>query len=123
MEDKKGILEKYFQDGIINSEEKAKIDKDISRLFSEPNIANLFRNGPVVKTESEILLPNGNTFRPDRVNFDSDRTEIIDFKTGKESKSHQKQIKSYMDILKEMGHKNVKGYLLYINEIKVVEVI
>ncbi len=123
IKDKDGVVEKYFQDGIITSDEKKRLEKSLDKLFADPQINMLFRSGPVVKPESEILLPNGTTFRPDRVNFERDKTEVIDFKTGKESKSHHKQIKTYMDILKEMGHKNVKGYLLYINETKVVEMI
>jgi len=123
VDDKDHVLEKYLLNGIISSDEKNKLEKDIDILFADQRISRLFRRGPVVKPESEILLPNGKTFRPDRVNFDKDSTEVIDFKTGKESKSHQKQIKTYIDILREMGYGNVKGYLLYINETKVLEVI
>ena len=122
-EDSTTVIERYFHDGIITAEEKKKLEKDIKQLFSDAKIKELFRKGPTVKAESEILLPNGKSMRPDRINFDRVRTEVIDFKTGKESKTHHKQVLSYMNILKDMGYENVKGYLLYISEPKVVEVI
>jgi ATP-dependent exoDNAse (exonuclease V) beta subunit len=122
-DEKDVVLEKYFQDGIIAIDEKKKLEKDINQLFLNAGIKALFRKGPLVKTESEILLPNGNTYRPDRINIDTDSTEVIDFKTGKESKTHHEQIRTYIGVLKEMGCINVKGYLLYIGETKVVEVV
>lgn len=119
-DDTERVLSKFMLYGIINPDQLLTLEKKIKQLFADPHIKKLFRKGPQVKAESEILMPNGDTFRPDRINIDQDSIEVIDFKTGKESKAHQKQIKNYIDILSEMGQKNVTGYLLYINEAKVV---
>ena len=41
---------------------------------------------------------------------------IIDYKTGKREESHQKQIRTYSEALKEMTDKEIRAYLVYLTE-------
>ncbi len=52
--------------------------------------------------------------RPDRVVYDGQQMIVIDFKTGTERAEHQRQVREYMTLLKDMGYHNVSGYLWYI---------
>jgi ATP-dependent exoDNAse (exonuclease V) beta subunit len=69
-----------------------------------------------VKTEIEILLPDGKTIRPDRLILEEGRATVIDFKTGKPAESHKKQIRMYEEKIRELGYEKVSGVLLYLNE-------
>jgi len=116
------VVNKYFNEGIIDATQMLMIKQEINKLFANSEIIKLFQPCKQVKTEAEIILPDGNTFRPDRINIHNNKTEIIDFKTGKESPKHKRQLKTYMSILEEMKYANVKGYILYVSQSKVVAV-
>lgn len=60
--------------------------------------------------------------RPDRVIYDERCMKVIDFKTGKEQRKHHDQVKSYVVLLRDMGYKNVSGYLWYIRDNNIVKV-
>jgi ATP-dependent exoDNAse (exonuclease V) beta subunit len=73
--------------------------------------------------ELEIILPGGKIYRPDRV-IKGDVISVIDFKTGKlRTKSHHSQLERYVTAITEMGYNNVKGYIWYLDDKEVVEVI
>jgi len=115
-EDAEPILEKFESDGIINSDDKESIQAVLKPFLSHPDVSKYFLPGLKVKTEPEILLPNGKTFRPDRIVFNEDQTTIIDFKTGKPEELHKEQVRFYMKLIKDMGYAELNGVLLYVNE-------
>lgn len=47
---------------------------------------------------------------------------VVDFKFGKENSKYNKQVKSYMQLLAQMGYKNITGYLWYVDEERIVKV-
>lgn len=52
--------------------------------------------------------------RPDRVIVCGDEAIVIDFKLSVPKGEYITQVQRYMSLLKRMGYKNVKGYLMYI---------
>ncbi len=108
--------------GILNNDEKEAIKKKIEDLLSLTEISPYFESGLLVKNEMEIMLPDGNTQRPDRVNFSKNETIIIDYKTGHPRPEYMSQLRLYGNLLKEMGYPTPKMLLLYLDESKVVEV-
>ena len=60
--------------------------------------------------------------RPDRVIYDGDKMTVIDFKTGRQLKHHQEQVRQYMSLLYDMGYRNISGYLWYIHQHNIVKV-
>ena len=62
--------------------------------------------------------------RPDRVVLKDDELVIIDYKTGVKDKEHNDQIDSYAHYFSQLGYKNIKKILVYINEgIEVVNIL
>ena len=59
--------------------------------------------------EQEILIPNGPTLRPDRINISQEgKATILDYKTGIPRAEDKKQVKIYAEALTELGfHKIV----------------
>ena len=105
--------------GMANLEKQlASIDEEfqneLREILANPVIQDLFVDEDVLFVETDILCPDGTTFRPDRVISKDGNTVVIDFKTGIEKESHRKQLANYKNILTQMGYSNVQGVLLYL---------
>lgn len=98
------------------------IHKKLEQFLINTNVSNWFSEDLVIKNEMDIIDPNGKVMRPDRVVINGNEAVVIDFKTGIEREDHKKQVRSYQGLLRDMGYEKVTGFLLYINEQKVVDV-
>ena len=116
------VVEKFHSDGIITEEEKLKLLNEIQLLFEVKEIGAFFSDDYKVMNEHEIILPDGESLRPDRVLIKGNQAIVIDFKTGKELASHQKQINNYADALTKMQFTSVEKYLIYIAEKRILRV-
>ena len=47
---------------------------------------------------------------------------IVDFKFGTAKEEHRQQVAEYMQMIEQMGHQNVKGFLWYVYENKVIKI-
>ena len=73
--------------------------------------------------ECSILNKNGETTRrPDRVMVNGDEVIVVDYKFGKENEEYNKQVTRYMNLLSDMGYRNVKGYLWYVYKNRIMEI-
>ncbi len=62
-------------------------------------------------------------YRPDRVIYNAGKAIVIDYKFGiKKEKKYEKQVKKYVELVKQLGFSDVKGYVLYGNLGEVVSV-
>jgi CRISPR/Cas system-associated exonuclease Cas4 (RecB family) len=52
-----------------------------------------------------------------------DEVVVVDFKFGRKRQKYHSQVKEYMDLIAQMGYRQVKGYLwyVYLNELEEVE--
>jgi len=119
-EDAGPVIEKLFFEGIIDEPEKLEISEMIKKFLSNIEVSEYFKKGLTIKTEPEILLPSGKTYRPDRLILDGKSATVIDFKTGKPEPKHKEQVRYYEKIMRQMGYVKVKGILLYLNELEPV---
>ncbi len=117
------VLAQCLSQGLIDEKQMHLLKQILTELIADPEIAQFFKEGGHAKMETEILLPDGESFRPDRLIFNKNETLIVDYKTGKPSEKHKIQIKRYANLLEEMGYPDVKKYLIYIDQTdKLVEV-
>ena len=76
-----------------------------------------------MRPEAEILSPGGHTFRPDRVIIRGEQAIVVDYKTGRTMEKYKTQLLQYGSSLEEMGYKEVRKYLLYLEpEVRLEEV-
>ena len=86
----------------------------------------------MVRCESDIIpgqqfnthdnKPVG-TLRPDRIMIKGDRVVVVDYKFGNiTSKSHIKQVSKYMSLMREMGYKQIEGYIWYLTRSEIVQI-
>jgi len=111
------VMDNLYFEGVVDTDEKNEIAERIKRFLSNPEVKQYFEKGLTIKTESEILLPDGKTYRPDRLIIYDDSVTVIDFKTGKpEATKHKEQVRFYNKIVKQLGYVKVRGVLLYFDE-------
>ncbi|MEA5457694.1 UvrD-helicase domain-containing protein [Arcicella sp. LKC2W] len=117
-------LQESLREGLIVDTELEEIKASILKIINLEKIKPLFEvHEDLVKNEREILMPKGNPLRPDRVVRLKDRIVILDYKTGSKSESHKTQVRQYMNIYRDMGHKNVEGILVYLEGDDIVAVV
>ncbi len=110
------VLSNLELEGVVEKDVAVEIEDKIRSFLNNPEVKKFFKSGLNVKTEADILLPDGKTIRPDRLIFEKERATVIDFKTGKPEEKHKKQIKRYEEKIRELGYENVDAVLLYLNE-------
>lgn len=108
--------------GIINEQEKPVIRELVEELLKNEVIAAWFEKNWEVRTEVPILLPGGEESRIDRLMTNGQQAVVVDFKTGNQSKSDSQQVNSYLETLRKMNFKDVRGYLLYTKTGEVVQI-
>jgi ATP-dependent exoDNAse (exonuclease V) beta subunit len=135
-------LETMAADALVSPAEHAHLKQVVERALANPLVAGWFADGDeaweIVRNEGDILTPARKTRdpqtglfdpapapsaspdsrvkRPDRVMMRGGRAVVVDYKFGRlKSASHQKQLRDYMRLLRDMGHTDVAGYLWYVS--------
>ncbi|MBT7621684.1 MAG: UvrD-helicase domain-containing protein [Lentimicrobiaceae bacterium] len=113
-----------ISDSEILSTSEIDIIKDlVSRVIAHPELKRYFQEDLIIKNETEILLEDGTTVRPDKVVIDKDKLTIIDYKTGEEKNEDILQIKGYKKVFQNLNYKDIEAKLVYLNdEIKIIQV-
>lgn len=65
--------------------------------------------------ETTVFDSDGSQYRPDRVVVSPSRTSIIDYKSGEPEEKYKYQILKYMRLYRQMGYRNVNGYIWYLS--------
>lgn len=121
-EDSQVVIDRFIREGRINSREAEIIQADIRAFWQLPETAGWFGDELQVMNETTILVPGGQTYRPDRIVFRDNEATIIDYKFGmKENESHRRQVENYRSLLHQMGYQT-KAYLCYVKLRKVVQI-
>lgn len=107
----------------LDDTEKKQLVNDISKILNHPQFKKWFSDDVEVLSEREICTSKGKIIRPDRVVIFKDKVEVIDFKTGLPHRKHEAQVKEYVSELKLIYNIPVIGYLLYTNNMEVIEII
>lgn len=118
------ICSKIYEEKDLETLSLSQEDKAvIKQMFTESKDYKWFDGTYKVLNEKEIIS-NGEVKRIDRIMFGKDEVIILDYKftedTENEEKYH-KQLKEYKQIVSQMGYKNIKTYLWFV-EIKIEEV-
>ncbi len=123
VDDLERCLNALITEGKLSETERTLITDMVHRALQNPTVGGWFASDILVKTEAEILLPDGTVARPDRVVINDSEVQVIDYKFGDtESGKYRKQVLRYMNHLRAMGHSSVKGFLWYVALNKVEEV-
>ena len=115
-------LERYVNKGLMPNDMKDANRKVIKEIVNHPELKDYFDKNAVTITERELLTDTGQVLIPDRLVFNDKEVVIIDYKTGKPSQNHQRQIDNYASVLQKMKFDVVHKILVYIDEeIKIIK--
>ena len=118
--DLRGAVDEAELDGLLSIDEGDSAYRLLkSRIAAHPEF---FPSDARILNESEIISCSGETRRTDRVLEHDGQIMVIDYKFGKENPEYHKQVRGYMNLFKEMGYKDVSGYLWYVYQDKVEQV-
>lgn len=118
-------LDSLLREGVISVRDRPLIRERILAMLTGEDVAEWFmkKDGRKVFNERNILARDGRIFRPDRVMQDGDCIRVVDFKFGKaEDQKYHRQVRQYMKLLKEMGYREVKGFLWYASLGKTIQI-
>ncbi len=110
------VLQAMQERGEIDAVRKSGWQQKIQQMISHPDIAPCYAPGADIRTEPFIFDGQGNSYRPDRVALLSDRTVVIDYKTGRQYRKHEEQMDIYARLLEGMGYPSVEKILLYLDQ-------
>ena len=106
----------YLDAGVIDPPTADLLRGLFAKMVREPMISAAFLPEAKVKTECEVYSPDFGIRRPDRYAELPDAIYLLDYKTGKKTEEHPKQLQEYRSVLKKIIHKNIKTFLVYLGD-------
>ena len=114
-------VEQVYYEGLIAAEEQKGLISEVYRLLALPSVKPWFEPTDWnIRNEQELLLPGGQSYRPDRVMTKGNQARVIDYKTGERKPTDKQQVQQYKTLLEQIGYQDVTAYLFYLEE-EVVE--
>ncbi|MEQ8909783.1 MAG: UvrD-helicase domain-containing protein [Vicingaceae bacterium] len=115
------VLNRMYLKGRIDASQKTEMKAKLIRLLNLKEVKPYFEKGVKSYREAMLMSKDGKRIRPDRiVELSNGSKFVLEFKTGKATDSHQKQLEEYVALLKEIKQSKVNGALLYIEEEKLL---
>ncbi|WP_372947972.1 UvrD-helicase domain-containing protein [Mariniphaga sp.] len=114
---------KAFKEGRINETERKTILKKLEASLQNPVISRWFDGSFKVLNERNLLAP-GKLLRPDRIMVSGNQAIVVDYKWGeKNPEKYHRQLERYTETLKKCGFEKVEGFLWYISQDEVEQVL
>lgn len=117
------------ESGAIVPEQESALRNFVSSIFENETVATWFSGKYTSLNEMEIFdVRKNKVCRPDRILFNPDDNSIIviDYKFGEKTpvlhKKYERQVAEYMNIIKGMGYRSIKGYILYAKDLSISEI-
>ena len=128
-DDLDAALKQMQMDGILYDANLTyeRIQDMLHKRLSDKRIQDWFSGRWELFNECTILSVNpedGSVIerRPDRVMTDGKEMIVVDFKFGKSKPEYKEQVREYMELLRQMGYRNIKGFLWYVYNNKIEEI-
>lgn len=117
-------LDRLMIEGLIASTEQYdKIRALVEKRVQDKRATQWFDGSYRMYNECTILSSGENkSRRPDRVMIKGNEAVVVDYKFGREREEYDTQVKNYMNLLKDIGYSNVKGFVWYVYKNHIKEV-
>lgn len=107
------LVQTYCKQHPMEDVHRTRLLKDIQLFLTTATQYGWFDLTAETCNETELMLPDGKVMRPDRLVLKGTKAIVVDYKTGDEDPSHEKQVKAYGDVLKQMGYSETQLFLFY----------
>ena len=109
------VLEEACALGKIDLNTKETFKQMLTDVVDHPVLKPFFSDAYTVWNERDILIPESENIRPDRLMENENEMVLIDYKTGKPKNEDRQQIEHYKHVVYQVfKNKKVKTYLVYI---------
>jgi ATP-dependent exoDNAse (exonuclease V) beta subunit len=110
------VIAGMFNEGLLSKDEKGEYLERLNWLLTRPGISPYFVTGLQVKAGSDILVPSGESYKPERVIIEQNRVTVMDFIPRGKGERHKKNLDRFASLLREMGFENVEKRLIRLEE-------
>lgn len=115
-------VDESIAQGAIGKERRGYILDSLRTKIGSVSDRGWYDSGHSFLNEVAIIDEKGQRHVPDRVIFTPDKVEVIDYKFGNiHNPAYIRQVRSYMELIRQMGYENVLGYLWYFEEGEIEE--
>jgi RecB family exonuclease len=111
--DADAMVQSYCQQHPLEDAHRIRLIKDMQLFLATATQYGWFDQTAETCNETELMLPDGKIMRPDRLVLKGTKAIVVDYKTGDEDPSHEKQVKAYGAVLNQMGYTETEMYLFY----------
>lgn len=109
------VNSKVISGELSETDSQQTIDELKQTLSLNDDIKSWYSDKYSILNEVMILHPEYNFSRPDRVMIGDNEIIVVDYKFGElQEEKYKKQVSRYVQHIKEMGYKNVSGYVFYV---------
>ncbi|KPK86840.1 MAG: hypothetical protein AMS27_04210 [Bacteroides sp. SM23_62_1] len=117
-------MEKFHREGKLSQSELESIHEEIMDFLDLSPVQNWFSGDYEVLNERDILMRDGHVRRPDRVMIKDKQIVVVDYKFGSSRlQKHQDQLIEYMNLIREMGYHDIKGFICYVKQKQIIPII
>jgi ATP-dependent exoDNAse (exonuclease V) beta subunit len=88
----------------------------LKQVLEHPDLQAYFGPGADGYNEREVLTPQGELLRPDRMVFFDQTVHLLEYKTGKPQEAHREQLRSYAHLLSQMNYQTETLALVYLQD-------
>ncbi len=102
--------------GILPAKEGPQVLEQLSGMLRSVSGRHWFDGTYLLMNEATVIAPGGDSYRPDRMMFspDGQKAVVVDYKFGsRRDGQYRAQVRGYMDLLRQMGYREVEGWLWY----------
>lgn len=115
------VVQRYVREGRLKRTKSQKTEEKIRAFVAHPKAQRWFSPEVRIVMETNILKLGSKVNRPDRIVIDGDRVTVIDYKFGwLESDEYNEKLSEYMQLIRDMGYKQVDGCVWYVEKNKFV---
>jgi len=117
------VLEEACALGKIDLNTTETFKQMLTNVVDHPVLKPFFSDAYTVWNERDILIPDSENIRPDRLMENEHEMVLIDYKTGKPKNEDRQQIEHYKNVVSQVfKYKKVKTYLIYIQAEKKITI-
>jgi hypothetical protein len=102
--------------GDLSAEQADRLVRLLGPMIGSPSLEPWFAPHLDVRAEATLITADGHSLRPDRLVIDGGRVRVLEIKTGKPLPDHEEQVRTYLDLLRELGHTDVEGAVWYLSD-------
>lgn len=114
------------QDALLSQEDATELRGMVEEALQNPIVSGWFDGSWEEIRNEEVILTSGTKMlhRPDRVMIRGSQAVVVDYKFGeKDADRYRSQLRRYERLLREMGYTEVSGYLWYVKQGKIEQVV